>query len=444
MARLKYKYTEQNIVDLYFRRLRFRSSPGVDHVARDRFERIFDSEKDIIVRKVLAGEYHFSPFKEQLVLKGRGKEPRVISLPTIRDKITLGLLKEILQEAFSGDFKDERTVHRIIYGLKDELQIGKFDYFIRMDIKKFYPSIDHDELLRRLRRRIRDEKTLALILSAIRTPTVSEGIKATIRNEKGIPEGLSISNVLADIYMLLLDDRLLSRKDIRYFRYVDDILILCDQSKSEEIKKDMKRIAKRLHLEIHDKEKMQEGILIDKPFDFLGYHVEKGKLSVKETSRKKLERSLEQIFLEYKQTHYLPNSHNMLRWKLNLRITGCIIDKKKYGWVFFFSQMDEISSLFALDWLVRKLIGRYGKRFGIDIPSVKRFVRTYHEITENLSGTSYIPNFSEYSLEQKRNLLSEIYDKKLEGLDEVEIDKTFNRVIFKSVRDLEKDLQALS
>mgnify|MGYP006912198287 CR=1 FL=1 len=59
MARLKYKYTEQNIVDLYFRKLRFRSSPGVDHVARDRFERIFDSEKDIIVRKVLAGEYHF-------------------------------------------------------------------------------------------------------------------------------------------------------------------------------------------------------------------------------------------------------------------------------------------------------------------------------------------------------------------------------------------------
>ncbi|WP_254844808.1 reverse transcriptase domain-containing protein, partial [Dickeya dadantii] len=80
-----------------------------------------------------------------------------------------------------------------------------FNSFIKFDVANFYPSIDHVKLISRLRKNIRDERVLKLIESAIKSPTVSKASKKDKPSALGVPQGLSISNILATIYLSNID-----------------------------------------------------------------------------------------------------------------------------------------------------------------------------------------------------------------------------------------------
>ena len=90
-------------------------------------------------------------------------------------------------------------------------------------------------------------------------------------NKKGVPQGLSISNILASIYLIELDKKYTDKKDYEYFRYVDDILILCNTSNVNDIFNDIKSDMKKLKLKIHElgvsSQKTDSGT-IDKGFYF--------------------------------------------------------------------------------------------------------------------------------------------------------------------------------
>ena len=130
-----------------------------------------------------------------------------------------------------------------------------------------------------------------------------------------------------------------------------------------------------------------------------------------------------------------------LQWKLNLRITGFILERHKYGWLFFYSQITDESLLFHLDDVVQRLIKRYKLE---DKIKVKRFVRTYNEMRRALHTTKYIPNLDELSLDDKRKILSDIYRMDLSGKDERFVEIQFRRVMKREIRDIEKDIENIS
>ena len=65
------------------------------------------------------------------------------------------------------------------------------------------------------------------------------------------------------------------------------------------------------------------------------------KVSVRKSSILKLEQSMEDLFGEVKKENI-----KYLKWKLNLKITGFILEKQKYGWMFFYSQITDVNLLF--------------------------------------------------------------------------------------------------
>ena len=150
----------------------------------------------------------------------------------------------------------------------------------------------------------------------------------------------------------------------------------------------------------------------------------------------KIEQSLEDLFRHHKNYNF-----KLFEWKLNLKITGFITNKHKYGWMFFFSQITDIRLLFHLDDLVRKFCLRYKVKEKL-IP--KRFVRTYYEIRKSLYKTTYIPNIDRYSLQQKIDILSDIYGFNISKLSNNEIELHFNNVISKEIESIEKDVQPIS
>ncbi len=439
---LAYKYFKEcfsvnRLEEIYHSSIKLKATVGIDRINRKAFENKLLINLKIINRKVLSGTYNLTLYKEKLISKGRGREPRVLSIPTIRDKVALKALNVLLFDVFREDINNQ-IVQTTIDKLKKGLEEPKYNYFLKFDITNFYPSIEHERLLRVIKRKIRKKEILKLLESSITTRTVPHP-KANIPIPKrGIPQGLSISNVLASIYFLDVDRKFKSMENCLYLRYVDDIFILINENNYQEIKNEFEKDVEELGLELN-KDKEEKG-LKDVHFEFLGYKNSENGLTVRDRSIETLKESIIKIIAQFK---YSKSSYKNLEWSLNLRITGCMYKEKKYGWLFFFSQIDDYKLLFHLDWFIDRML----TRFEIDKEKlhVKKFVRTYSEITKNLSKTNYIPNFSKFDYEQQRRVLSEIFGiENISSMSDIEVDQQFSRIVFRTIRDLEQDIQSFS
>src|SRR5690554_6300353 len=111
---------------------------GIDQLRYDPFIHRVDSEIDLIVNKVNSGNYKFSRYKEKLIVKNRNSNPRCISIPTHRDKITLKALSKVLKLYFP--YIKQPLVHSVIWKLISEIKSGKYTYFIKLDISSFYDN----------------------------------------------------------------------------------------------------------------------------------------------------------------------------------------------------------------------------------------------------------------------------------------------------------------
>nr|WP_246394913.1 reverse transcriptase domain-containing protein [Microbulbifer rhizosphaerae] len=412
------------------------NASGIDNLTQKQFWPRLNDEVSVISRKVLAGSYRFSKYKLRLISKGRGKVPREISIPTIRDRIALRALCDFLVERHDGVIKFELP-QNMVKAAKEEIQSGKYTGFIKLDVSNFYPSISHQELLRRLRKRVRHPEIIEFVQSAVATPTVSRSRATDVKGTSGVPQGLSISNILAAIYLINVDRCFSNFADIAYHRYIDDIFILCDYKDVYSIAREIVRRFRRIGLTIHDPVKAPEKSTMGKvgeKFDYLGYQFKGRQISPREASIEKLKESLVSIFTGYK--HSKVKSQEFLLWRLNLRITGCIFQKKAKGWMFFFSEINDETILHNLDRYVSKLL----ERFGVTV-SPKRFVRAFYEIRHSKYQTNYIPNFDTYSIPQMAEVLELYFAKSTAGLAEEEVVYEFRKRIDRQVRDLLTDVQ---
>ena len=85
---------------IYSDKIKYRATVGMDRITPVAFENKLDENVQLISQKVLSAKYKFTRYREVLISKGRGKEPRVISIPTIRDKLALSAYHQFLQASF--------------------------------------------------------------------------------------------------------------------------------------------------------------------------------------------------------------------------------------------------------------------------------------------------------------------------------------------------------
>lgn len=430
--------------EIYEQHIIFSGVTGIDNLNQRTFRSLLDDQIEIIERKVKAGSYKFTKYKLKLISKGRGKIPREVSIPVIRDRVALKALCNFLMERYNGTI-EFKLPQDLVRESKVAVESGKYDCFIKLDVKNFYPSVKHDEMLKRLHSKIRNPEIIHFIADAISTPTVIKSKADDKPSDKGIPQGLSISNLLSAIYLVNIDKRFFTLTDAKYFRYVDDILILCKKTDTDNISKEVISRFKRIGLDIYDPIKAPNKSTIGNlgdTFGYLGYKFEsrivKGVNTSIVTARlgsiEKLKESLVSIFTSYKHSKF--KSSEYLLWRLNMRITGCIFEQKSRGWLFFFSEINDETLLHNLDLYVLKLI----KRFDITI-SPRKFVKTFYEIKHNKYETKYVPNFDNYNIDQMKAVLSDHFG--ILGLSKVsdeDIEYEFKKRIAKQARELLADV----
>ena len=182
----KEHFTKANLRDLYKSAIADGASVGRDGVQLKVFDARLDEEIDLILRKVKACSYQFTSYKEKLVSKGAGKAPRQLSIPTIRDKLVLKCLTRALAEIFPGQVA--WVPHSTIKQVHEVSQSrAETDFYLRLDIESYYPSIDHRILRGILRKDIRSKQLLHLIDNAIKTPTGKKKT-AELNIKVGVPQ----------------------------------------------------------------------------------------------------------------------------------------------------------------------------------------------------------------------------------------------------------------
>ncbi|MFU2509632.1 reverse transcriptase domain-containing protein [Pseudoalteromonas sp. KG3] len=429
----KSRFNEQSLKDIYLSYIHFTPSTGVDGIsANDRYD--FMAEINLILKKVYAGGYKFSRYKEKLISKGVEKYPRVISIPTVRDRLVLKALHLFLQDIFPEN--SSSLIPQIMLDkIKNDVKNPNFKSFIKIDIKNFYPSIRHELLLNKAFNKIKSKEARDLINKALVNPT---GKKV---NVCGVPQGLSISNILAEMYVSEIDNTYIKLAKTSYNRYVDDILIFSEGEMPLQLLNSVISDFDTLELECHPYDEIGSKTIIDnldKSFDFLGYWIEKRKLTVKKESIWRIENSLAKIINAHK---YVKNAKSYITEnKLNLRITGCIYEGKRRGWLFYYSQMEDETILYKLDATVKTLL-KQTKLNAIIIP--KKFSKAYKECSRDvIKNHKYIINFDGYSLSEKKELLSNYMDVEvIKTLSNDIVHSLFTKRVRHLIKDLEEDIR---
>lgn len=445
-------FRAKNLNAVFDNKIRDSGAIGIDRVSPKLFQNNLKRELNLIRERVVSGTYRFTAYKQKLISKGADSPPRVLPIPSVRDRVTLRALAEMLAKIFPDAVTEIPQIK--IDRISLALQSRTYSEFVKIDLHKFYPSIPHDKLRSALRTRIRKPEILALIDRAISTPTVPEkkGGKAAKPNNQGVPQGLAISNILAEILLQAFDKRMASMPDVVYERYIDDVLILCKPGQAsillDRVCDDLIEIGLKPHPPGVDGSKTRCGKLTEQ-FDFLGYLCKDLRLGIRKQSVHKFESSLAGICTSYR--HRLVTAKSALEakraldlceWRLNLRMTGCIFENRRLGWVFYFSQITDTSQLRAVDNTVLQLMKRFSLTSKI---KVKRTLKVFYESQRSSKDQHrYIPNFDAMRTTDKRRILTLLSNRDISTLTDARVDELFKLHISEAVRELEEDLAALS
>ncbi|WP_044209483.1 reverse transcriptase domain-containing protein [Coleofasciculus chthonoplastes] len=447
---------------IYEEKFKYNTTKGIDRINGSQFEKQAQSQIQVIHDKCLSGTYKFSPYLELLKSKGRGKPPRVIAIPTVRDRIVLYILKELLFKVFP-ECVHRQLANTYIVEIIKVLNNKKHSEvaIFRTDIKNFYGSINREKLICKLEERIPSIKIIKLIQRAIETPAVPQNYRKKDKGKyiegKGVPQGLSISNILASIYLAELDQEMKEMKEMDssgydYFRYVDDIIVFTDNSQVNNAENLLKEKINSLDLKLNeDKTDTATG---DKRFEYLGYRFELPKVTVRIATVERFIHSVAAKFSRYiytrqrkinKYNNDIDKLKNIFMMDLNEKITGAISEKRRYGWVFYFIAVNDISVFYKLDKIIASFFNRLDDFDKVPPPNLKKLSRTFYEAKHNHQG-GYIHNYNSYqNVNQKREFLSQLGELDPDKpYSEEDINDIFERVKRRNLSELEEDDAHLS
>lgn len=445
------KFSAKHLIDVYADRIKNSGAIGLDRTRPVALAERLNAEIEVITRKVKAGSYRFTPYKEKLILKGSNSFPRQISIPTARDCIVMRALCDSLKEVFPEARLALPQV--VIDSLKKALSTNNYKEYAKIDLQSFYPSISHKLIKSSISFRVRKPEFRCLIEAAITTPTVPEvrGGRNAISNSAGVPQGLAISNILAEIALRSIDNEFGSMPGVWYKRYVDDILLLTDGAQAETVANLLIVRLKSLGLSPHAIEPGSKSQVakLGEPFTFLGYEVDRRYVRIRRESILRFESSIAKIFTAYR--HKLATARSRAekqralaycRWKVNLRITGCIFEGKRLGWVVYFSQITTTEQLRAVNNTIKKLLIRFSLS---EKMAVKSLIKTFYELRRGDKGShAYIPNFDQLTTGQKREVLAMWLGEAAMELSPKDVERRFSFRISKAVRELEEDIAHIS
>jgi RNA-directed DNA polymerase len=208
-----------------------------------------------IREQLMAGSYRPSPVRRVGIAKPDGGQ-RELGIPTVIDRLIQQAMLQVLQPLIDPSFSEHsygfrpgRKAQDAVLAAQRHVQEG-WRIVVDVDLSKFFDRVNHDILMDRIKKRVRDEGVSRLIRAYLNAGVMSGGVVAN--KQEGTPQGGPLSPLLANV---LLDevDRALESRGHRFARYADDCNVYVrSQRAGERVMAWLKRKYESLHLKINE------------------------------------------------------------------------------------------------------------------------------------------------------------------------------------------------
>ncbi|MDI5920638.1 group II intron reverse transcriptase/maturase [Halomonas sp. LR5S13] len=345
-----------NMARAYRRVVANKGAPGADGMTVQQLADHLKQHWPTLRERLLAGEYHPSPIRAVEIPKPKGGT-RQLGIPTVTDRLIQQALLQVLTPIFDPGFsassygyRPKRSAQQAVSAMKAHVTAG-YRWVVDLDLAAFFDRVNHDLLMARIARRVRDKRVLRLIRRYLEAGMFQDGLAAPRR--QGTPQGGPLSPLLANI---LLDDvdKELERRGHRFCRYADDMQVYVRSRRAgERVMASLSDfLESSLRLTVN-----RDKSAVDRPWrrGYLGYTLTRHKQARLTIAKA----SLQRLMLRVREILRRGRGRNIRR----------VIDELTpvlRGWASYFALVDVKRPLEALDQWVRRrlrcLIWRQWKR----------------------------------------------------------------------------------
>jgi RNA-directed DNA polymerase len=261
-----------NMVKALNRVKRNKGSSGIDKMTVDELLGYLQRNWHVIKEQLLNGTYRPKPVRRVEIPKANGGT-RLLGVPTVLDRLIQQAMHQVLSPLFDPEFSENsygfrpgRNAHQAVLQAKSYQRSGR-RWVVDMDLAQFFDEVNHDILVSRVARKVKDRRMISLIRAYLTAGVMVGGI--TSQTPKGTPQGGPLSPLLSNIMLDDLDKEL-ERRGHSFCRYADDSNIYVASKRAGErvLISITQFVETRLKLKVN-----QEKSAVARPWDrkFLGY-----------------------------------------------------------------------------------------------------------------------------------------------------------------------------
>ena len=212
-----------------------RGAPGIDGMEVGQLLDWIRNHPGQLTKAIKEGTYRPSPVKRVSTPKDEPGKFRDLGIPTVIDRLVQQATAQVLDWAYDRDFSDRSfgfrrnmRAHHALRVTAAEADQG-YRWAVDMDLAKFFDTVNHSRLIRKLSLKIKDGRVISLIHKMLRSGVQING--ETKPTEIGLMQGGPLSPLLANIYLDELDKEL-EKRGHRFARYADDLICICNGRKN--------------------------------------------------------------------------------------------------------------------------------------------------------------------------------------------------------------------
>lgn len=276
--------SRENMMTSLGRVKRNQGSHGVDGMTVDELPAYLATAWPFIREELLTGRYTPQPVRRVEIPKPDGGV-RLLGIPTVLDRLIQQAIAQVLSPVFEETFSENsygfrpgRSAHDAIFKAKEYIEQGN-TWTVDMDLEKFFDKVNHDILMSRIARKIKDKRVLKLIRNYLESGVLLNGIK--ISSREGTAQGGPLSPLLANIFLDDLDKEL-EKRGHAFVRYADDcnIYVRSERAGERVLGSVRKLLTEKLKLKVNESKSA-----VDCPWKrkFLGFSFYKvrGKIGIR-------------------------------------------------------------------------------------------------------------------------------------------------------------------